>query len=302
MNDDRLARALAALREIRLSDAADRSVRARLEERWPAAMMAGQRARPGRRGLLRRFAPALASAVIILGVATVALGSPANSPLYGLRVALEDLAVPLHLDLDDRAAYVLELAAQRDAEAQRFESSGNAAAARVARDAEADALRILQQLLPTAAQEPPPSPSPAATPPLTPSPTVTPTPSPSLTPTPAPPPATRAPTPVATPTPKPPTPKPSPTPTPLAVSVTGVVHFPDGSNASEVCISTAPGGSCFAHSASGSFGFTVSAKINQTLTLYFQVTDASRGGTFKAAVTFTVTGPQASLGVITLQR
>ncbi len=303
MNEDRLVRSLAGLREVRMTDAADRAVRARLEERWPAAVAAGQRARLGERGVLRRFAPAVASAVLILGVAAASLQSSADSPLYGLRVALEDLAVPLHIDPDDRAAYVLELAAQRDAEAQHFEAAGSATASRVAREAEGDALRILQQLVPTSPQENP-TPPPAPTPSATSSPTPSPSPSPTLAPTPAPTPTRPATTPSPVPTSmlKPPTPKPSPTPTPVAVSVTGVVHFPDGANANDVCISTAPGGSCFAHSVNGSFGFTIAAKFSQTLTFYFQVVDASRGGTFKTAVTFTVTGPQAALGIITLQR
>ncbi len=281
MNDDRLIPALAELREERLAPEADRRAHELLETRWAT--------RSARRGLLRRPLVALgALAIALVIVVRASLGAGADvALLYDLRVAIEDAAVGLHGGAHDRYSYVLSLAADRGAEAARWERNGNADAAARAHRAEDEALRQLGN------ETPPLEIAPIATP----SPTETPAPSPSSTPAP-----TNTPAPTLRPTP-PPTRPPSPTPIgTIATYIVGTVRWPDGTNANGVCVSTARGGTCFTQTVNGSFGKIVQAKVGQTITLYFQITDPSHGGTFVATATATVTGPTTSLGIVTLVR
>ncbi len=285
MSDERLIAALAELREERIAPEADRRARELLETHWPTRVV--------RRGLVPRPLAALgALAIALVIVARASLGAGADSPLYELRVAIEDAAVGLHGDADDRYSYVLSLAADRGAEAARWERAGSADAAARAHRAETEALRLLGN------ENPPSFEMPLL---ATPSPTETPAPSPSSTPTPTP--ATSlTPAPTVRPTP-PPTKPPSPTPSgTITTYLVGSVRYTDGTNVNGACVSTAKGGTCFTETVNGSFGKTVQAKVGQTITLYFQVTDASRGGTFFGAATATVTGPATSFGIVALQR
>jgi len=115
MNDDRLVGLLSALRTERMERAADQDLRARLENAWTV--------RESQRGLgwrMRRPVLVLASAALVLGSIATTLSAPGDSALYTLRVTIEDLAIPLHRDPEDRAEYLVSLLEQRTAEAARL--------------------------------------------------------------------------------------------------------------------------------------------------------------------------------------
>ena len=299
MNDDRLTGLLAALRTERMERTADQKLRARLENAWTA--------REDRSGLawrIRRPVLAIATTALIFGFAATTLSAPGDSPLYSLRVTIEDLAVPLHRDPEDRAEYLVSLLEQRTSEAARLEATGNALAAGRAREIERQTLRMVQQNLPVAPEvlEPAPteSPSPSPTPP--PSPTPTPSPTPSPVPTATQPPATPRPptaTPAATVKTATPTPKPTSTATPQAVSFAGAVKNPDGTYATNVCIQLSPSTSCLTVTSSATFRVTFSAKIGQSVTLNFLRSDGIK--TYKATITKTVTSTYMDVGIVLLK-
>ena len=295
MNDDRLVGLLAALRTERMDRAADRNLRARLENAWTA--------RENRSGLAWRFRrPALvvATAALVLGLAAATLSAPGDSPLYSLRVTIEDLAIPLHRDVEDRAEYLVSLLEQRTVEAARLEATGNALAASRAREIERETLRMVQQNLPVAPEAVEPAPTGSASPTPTASPTTSPTQTPSPAPTATPLPATPRPTTSPTTTTKPPTatPKPTTAATPQAVSFAGAIKNPDGSYATNVCISLSQGGSCLAVTGP-SFKVTFSAKIGQSVTLYFLRSDGLK--TYKATLTKTISSTYVDVGIVMLR-
>ena len=299
MNDDRLTGLLAALRAERMERTADQKLRARLENAWTT--------REDQSGLawrIRRPVLTIATTALIVGFAATTLSAPGDSALYSLRVTIEDLAIPLHRDPQDRAEYLLSLLEQRTSEAARLEATGNALAASRARDIERQTLRMVQQNVPVAPDAvevaPTDSPSPSPTPSLTASPTPSPTDAPAPTATQAPatqrpttaPPATTQPT--ATPTPRPTT-----AATPQAVTFTGTVKNPDYTLATNVCVSLSPGGTCLQVASSGTFGVTFSAKIGQSVTLYFLRSDGVK--TYKATLTKTVTSTYMDIGYVVLK-
>lgn len=312
LNDDRLSTLLGQLRNERMDRAADDKIRARLENAWGA--------RAQRRGLswrMRRLAPVLATIVLVVGLGGATMNASGDSVLYGVRIAVEDAAVALHTDAEDRNEYLLSLLTERQEEAARLESTGNALAASRVRQIEQRTLQQLMAKLPqapddTAAVQPAPTdtPTPAAT--VTPSPTPSPTPVATVAPTPT----TNART--ATPTPRPPdkptstptptrttTPPPTPTGSPFPVTFKGVVKNPDGTPAQGVCVfqtpSGTPGASCFAISASdGSYRFIEAARINQIVTLYFMRQDGAV--LYKGTTSAKVTGSIVSMLVVYLQK
>jgi outer membrane biosynthesis protein TonB len=292
MNDDRLVGLLAALRTERMERAADQQLRARLENAWTV--------RESQRGLawrLRRPVLVLASAALVLGSIATTLSAPGDSALYTLRVTIEDLAIPLHRDVEDRAEYLVSLLEQRTAEAARLEATGNALAASHAREIVRDTLRMVQQNLPVAPEvvEPAPTESPSPTP----SPTASPTPSPAPTATQRP--ATPRPTtPAVTTAPAPtPTPRPTTAATPQAVTLTGAIKNPDGTYATNVCVQISPNTSCLTVTSSATFRVTFSAKIGQTVTLNFTRSDGVK--TYKATITKTVSSTYVDVGIVTLR-
>jgi hypothetical protein len=298
MSDDRLVGMLAALRTERMERAADQKLRARLENAWTIRESQG-----GLAWRMRRPVLVIATAALVLGSVASTLSAPGDSPLYSLRVTIEDLAIPLHRDAEDRAEYLVSLLEQRTAEAARLEATGNALAASHARDIERDTLRMVQQNLPVAPDvvEPAPTESPSASP--TPAPTESPTPTPSPAPTATQRPATPRPTtaspaatvkPTATPTPKPTT-----AATPQAVSIAGAIKNPDGTYATNVCVQISPNTSCSVVTTSGSFRVTFSAKIGQSVTLNFLRSDGIK--TYKATITKTVTSTYMDVGIVLLR-
>jgi len=297
MNDDRLVGMLAALRTERMERTADQKLRARLENAWTV--------RDSQNGIgwrLRRPVLVIATAALVFGGIATTLSAPGDSALYTLRVTVEDIAIALHRDPEDRAEYLVSLLEQRTAEAARLEATGNALAASHVRDIERDTLRMVQQNLPVApdAVEPAPteSPSPSPTPAATESPTPTPSPVPTATQRPA------TPRPTAPPvtTTKPPTatPKPTTTATSQAVSFAGVIKNPDGSYATNVCVSLfSPGAPCSVVTTSGSFKVTFSGKIGQSVTLYFLRSDGTK--TYKATLTKTISSTYVDVGTVLLR-
>jgi outer membrane biosynthesis protein TonB len=296
MNDDRLVGMLAALRTERMERTADQKLRARLENAWTV--------RDSQSGIgwrLRRPVLVIATAALVLGSVASTLSAPGDSPLYSLRVTIEDLAIPLHRDAEDRAEYLVSLLEQRTAEAARLEATGNALAASHARDIERDTLRMVQQNLPVAPDvvEPAPteSPTPSPTPPESPSPT--PSPVPTATQRPATPrPTTASPAATVKPTATP-TPKPTTAATPQAVSIAGAIKNPDGTYATNVCVQISPNTSCSVVTTSGSFRVTFSAKIGQSVTLNFLRSDGTK--TYKATITKTVTSTYIDVGIVVLR-
>lgn len=297
MNDDRLVGLLAALRTERMERHADQTIRARLENAWTM--------RDSQSGLawrIRRPVVVVATAALVYGFGATTMSAPGDSALYGLRVTIEDLAVPLHTDPEDRAEYLLSLLDQRTTEAARLEATGNALAAGRVRDIERETLRMVEQnqpVAPAVVQPAPtesPSPSPTATPTDPPSPS--PTPSPVATATQRP--ATPRPTPQpATPTPTaPPTPRPTAAATAQLVTFTGNIKNPDGTYATNVCVSLSAGGSCL-DVTGPSFSVTFSAKIGETKTLYFLRSDGIK--TYKATLTKTVSSTYVDVGVVLLR-
>jgi hypothetical protein len=292
MNDDRLVDLLAALRTERMERTSDQKLRTRLENAWT-----DRRTESGIAWGIRKPVIAVATAALVFGFAATTVSAAGDSPLYSLRVTIEDLAIPLHRNAEDRAEYLVSLLEQRTAEAARLEATGNALAAGRAREIERQTLRMVQQNLPVAPEvvEPAPTESPS------PSPTVTPTPSPTESPTATQRPATVRPTVAPTPTPKPtvaPTPKPTVTPTPQAISVTGGIKNPDGTYATNVCISLSLGGSCL-DVTGPTFRVTFSGKIGQSVTFYFLRSDGIK--TYKASVTKTVSSTYMDIGLVLLK-
>jgi outer membrane biosynthesis protein TonB len=294
MNDERLSGMLAALRTERMERTADQKLRARLETAWTARETEG-----GLAWRMRRPVLVIATAALILGSVATTLTAPGDSPLYSVRVAIEDLAISLHRDPEDRAEYLVSLLEQRTAEAARLEATGNALAASHARDIERDTLRMVQQNLPVApdAVEPAPTESPTPSPSATPIPTPEPTAEPTATQRPATPRPTTAP-PDATVKPATPTPKPTTTATPQAISFAGTVKNPDGSYATNVCISLSPGGSCLAVTGP-TFKVTFSGKVGQSATLYFLRSDGIK--TYKATLTKTISSTYVDVGIVLLK-
>ena len=302
MNDDRLVGMLSALRTERMERTADQKLRTRLENAWTI-----RESRGGLAWRLRRPVLVLATVALVLGSATTTISAPGDSPLYSLRVTIEDLGVRFYADPEDRAAYLLSLLEQRTAEAARLESTGNALAAGKVREIERATLAMVQANLPVTPEVVQPAPTESPTP--SPSPTPEPTPSPTPEPTPSPvpataPPATARPT-VPTPTPKPVTPTPKPTvkpttaPTAQAVTMTGTIKNPDGTPATNVCVSLSMGGSCLTVTSSSTFKVTFSYKVGQSVTLYFLRSDGIK--TYKATLTKTVSSTYIEVGTITLR-
>jgi len=301
MNDDRLVGMLSALRTERMERTADQKLRTRLENAWTA-----RESRGGLAWRMRRPVLVLATVALVLGSAATTISAPGDSPLYSLRVTIEDLGVRFYADPEDRAAYLLSLLEQRTAEAARLEATGNALAAGNVRDIERATLAMVQANLPVTPEVVQPAPTESPTP--SPSPTPEPTPSPSPTPSPVAAterPATAPPAPVRTATPKPVTPTPKPTvkpttaPTAQPVTMTGTIKNPDGTPATNVCVSLSVGGSCLTVTSSSTFKVTFSYKIGQSVTLYFLRSDGIK--TYKATLTKTVSSTYIEVGTITLR-
>jgi hypothetical protein len=296
MNDERLVDMLAALRTERMERTADQKLRARLENAWTEREI-----HSGLAWGIRRPVLAIATAALVFGFAATTVSAAGDSPLYSLRVTLEDLAIPLHRDPEDRAEYLVSLLEQRTNEAARLEATGNALAAGRAREIERETLRMVQQNLPVAPEVVEPAPTQSPSPSPTASPTESPTPTPSPIPTATERPATPRPTTAPTPTPKPvatPTPKPTATATPQAISVTGGIKNPDGTYATNVCISLSLGGSCL-DVTGPTFRVTFSEKIGKSVTFYFLRSDGIK--TYKASVTKTISSTYMDIGIVTLK-
>ncbi len=275
MNDERLTALLGSMRHERIDRIADAEIRAKLETAWTA--------RQERRSFtfrLRRIAPMLATLAVVAILSGMTMTASGESPLYGIRVAVEDAAVALHADPEDRAEYLVTLLEQRQAEAARLESTGNALAASRARKIEQDTLRVVRAMLPQAPEvQPLPAPAPTSTPTLAPSPTP-----PPAAPLVAPPTATQrpatprptTPAPVPTTTPTPVKTSPIPTGTPMPVLVSGTVRNADGALADGVCVMLNTGGGCLGNpTVQGAYRYTLSGRVNQTITLYFMRQDGT---------------------------
>lgn len=296
MNDDRLTGLLGSLRTERMDRAADDRVRARLENAWTA-----RRRERSWTFRFRRLAPVIATAILLAGLGTATLNASGDSVLYGARVTIENAAVALYPDRESRAEYLLALYDQRQAEAARLEATGNALAASRVRQLEQDTLRELDALIPTAPDEnttPVAAPSPTDTP--SPAPTPTPLPTPSLTPAQSvtPRPTTPRPSATPTPTPRPPTPTPAPTGSPMPVTISGTVKNADGTLADGVCVMLQTGSGCLTTTTQGSYRFTISARLNQGVTLYFTRQDATV--LWKGTVTGTVKSSTLTMSTVTL--
>jgi outer membrane biosynthesis protein TonB len=293
MNDDRLVGMLSALRTERMERTADQQLRACLENAWTV-----RETQSGLAWRLRRPVLVFATAALVFGSIATTLSAPGDSALYTLRVTIEDLAIALHRDPEDRAEYLVSLLEQRTAEAARLEATGNALAASHVRDIERDTLRMVQQNLPVAPEVVEPAPTESASP----SPTAPPTPSPTPSPVPTATQRSSTPRPTAPPvaTTRPPTATPRPTTaaTPQAVSFAGTIKNPDGSYATNVCISLSQGGSCLAVTGP-SFKVTFSGKIGQSATLYFLRSDGTK--TYKATLTKTISSTYVDVGIVQLK-
>jgi len=303
MNDDRLVGMLAALRTERMERTADQTLRTRLENAWTA-----RESRGGLAWRMRRPVLVLATVALILGSAATTISAPGDSPLYSVRVTIEDLGVRFYADPAARAEYLLSLLEQRTAEAARLEATGNALAAGKVRDIERATLAMVQANMPVTPEvvQPAPTESPTPSPSPTPEPTPSPSPEPTLSPVAA---ATQGPAtqrpavPTATPKPVTPTPKPTvkPTTAPTAqpVTMTGTIKNPDGTPATNVCVSLSMGGSCMTVTSSSTFKVTFSYKLGQSVTLYFLRSDGIK--TYKATLTKTVSGTYIEVGTVTLR-
>jgi cell division septation protein DedD len=296
MNDDRLAGLLSALRTERMERTADQKLRARLENAWTVRENQG-----GLAWRVRRPVLVIATAALVLGSIATTLSAPGDSALYTLRVTIEDLAIPLHRDPEDRAEYLVSLLEQRTAEAARLEATGNALAASHARDIERDTLRMVQQNLPLAPEvvEPAPTESPSPSPTLSPTPSPTPSPVPTATQRPAtprptnPPAATVQPTATATP-------RPTTAATPQAIVITGTIKNPDGTPATNVCVSLfSQGAACSTVTTSATFRVTFSGKIGQSVTVYFLRSDGTK--TYRAYIIKTISSTYMDVGTVLLR-
>ena len=294
MNDDRFTGLLGSLRTERMDRIADDRIRRKLENAWTARM---ERRTFGWRA--RRWAPVLATLVLFAGISGATMNAAGDSVLYGLRIAVEDASVALHTDPEDKAEFLLRLLDQRQAEAARLESSGNALAAAKAREIEQNTLRTVLATVPKAPEVEvvAVSPSPSPTPESTPSPTPTPTPQPTAPPA-TPRPATAAPTPVRTPTP---TVRPTvtPVPSPILVTANGIVKNADGTPAAGVCVRLSSISQClFTTGADGAYRVTFSGKVNQTVFFYFTRQDGTV--LWKASASVTIKGPTVEVPPATL--
>jgi hypothetical protein len=312
MNDDRLVGMLSALRTERMERTADQKLRTLLENAWTVRESQG-----GLAWRVRRPVLVIATAALIFGSAATTISAPGDSPLYSLRVTIEDLGVRFYADPEDRAAYLVSLLEQRTAEAARLEATGNALAAGKVREIERATLAMVNANLPVTPEVVQPAPTESPTPSPSPTPEPTPSPSPTPDPTPSPVPATQRPAtprptavPTATPKPATPTPKlvtptPKPTvktttaPTAQPVTFTGTIKNPDGTHATNVCVSQSLGGSCLQVTQSSTFKVTFSAKVGQTVTLYFLRSDGIK--TYKATLTKTVSSTYVEVGTVTLR-
>jgi hypothetical protein len=301
MNDDRLVGMLSALRTERMERTADLTLRTRLETAWTA-----RESRSGLAWRLRRPVLVVATAALVLGSAATTISAPGDSPLYSLRVTIEDLGVRLYADPADRAEYLLALLEQRTAEAARLEATGNALAAGKVRDIERATLAMVQANMPVTPEQVQPAPTESPTPSPSPTPEPTPIPTPEPTPSPIPAtqrPATARPNPTATPKPATPTPKPTvkPTTAPTAqpVTMTGTIKNPDGTPATNVCVSLSMGGSCMQVTTSSTFKVTFSYKVGQSVTLYFLRSDGIKS--YKQTLTKTVSSTYIEVGTVTLR-
>ena len=305
MNDDRLVGMLSALRTERMERTADQKLRTLLENAWTV-----RESRGGLASRMRRPVLVIATAALVFGSAATTISAPGDSPLYSLRVTIEDLGVRFYADPEDRAAYLVSLLEQRTAEAARLEATGNALAAGKVREIERATLAMVNANLPVTPEVVQPAPTQSPTPSPSPTPEPTPSPSPTPEPTPSPVPATQRPatprpTAVPTATPKPVTPTPKPTvkpttaPTAQLVTLTGTIKNPDGTHATNVCVSLSLGGSCLQVTQSSTFKVTFSAKIGQTVTLYFLRSDGIK--TYKATLTKTVSSTYVEVGTVTLR-
>lgn len=310
MDDDRLTGLLGQLRHERMDRTADDRTRARLENAWTA-----RQERRGLGGRARRWVPVLATVVLLAGVGGATMNASGDSVLYGVRIAVEDAAVALHQDPEDRNEYLLSLLTERQEEAARLESTGNALAASHVRQIEQDTLHKLQASLPQAPDDAPavlpaptesPTPEPTATPSPSPTPSPTPVPTAARTVTPTAPPRTPTPTPRPTPTPtRTPLTTPTPTGSPMPVTITGTIKNADGTLASGVCILTSSVSGCInnpADQTGGAYRITVSARLNQTFPLYFMRTDTATGITWKASTIIVVKGTSVTASTVTLSK
>jgi len=74
---------------------------------------------------------------------------------------------------------------------------------------------------------------------------------------------------------------------------------PDGTPATNVCVSLSMGGSCMTVTSSSTFKVTFSYKIGQSVTLYFLRSDGIK--TYKATLTKTVSSTYIEVGTVTLR-
>jgi outer membrane biosynthesis protein TonB len=310
MNEDRLAGLLGTLRTERMDRIADDRTRTRLENAWTTRQQ--RRAFSFR---IRQLAPVLATIALFAGLGASTMNAAGDSPLYGIRVAVEDAAIALRPTPEDKAEYVLALLDQRQTEAARLEQSGNALAASHVREIERQTLRLVQSTLPTAPEvdvvlpTPTPSPTPSPTVEPTASPTPVPTPSPTTprTPTPTVRPSTPVPTPVRTDTPTAtakPTSTPVPTPSPTAIAVTAFGHVTnaDATPAAGVCVrlTTATATCLTTTAADGSYRLTSSAKVGQTI--YIILTRQDGTVLWKGYTSAVVRGPTVQMPDVKLQK
>jgi outer membrane biosynthesis protein TonB len=307
MMQDSLARALGGLKGTRMDDVAAEEIRRRIQRAWTERAAE----RRGSRFAVPVFVRAFVVAALVTLVVLTTMRAGADSAFYEARVAVENTLVAFQ---SDPVEYLTQLYTERLEEAARFEATGNALAASRARNAQSDALRLLNQINPEPEQSPEPSastvitlPSPSPTPDATASPTESPTPVPTATPrptvvrTPTPKPATPSPTPTPKPTTTTTKPSPTPTPTPMTVHAYGYVLYADGTAVDGACVSTSLDGLCVAGSIKGRIDLQFTARKGQSITLYVRNYDASRGGTLHGKVTVTVGGPEVALGTITLR-
>ena len=302
MNEERLTAVLASLRHERIERTADQRIRARLEEAW-----AQREPRAPLTVRLRQLAPVLATVALFGGLLAATMNASGESALYGIRVAIEDAAVLLHADPEDRREYLLALLDQRQAEAARLESSGDALAASRVREIEQSTLRQLEASLPprpedstaaapTASDSPSPTPSPTASPSPSPSPVATPNVATgTATPTPRP-----TATPARTPTPTPP----QPTGAPFLVTLTGTVKNPDLTLADGACVSIALPADlkapCDTKTVQGTYRFAISGRLNQTITVYAWRYDAASGLVYRGYSSATIHGATVQMPDIKL--
>ena len=83
------------------------------------------------------------------------------------------------------------------------------------------------------------------------------------------------------------------------MTLTGTIKNPDGTPATNVCVSLSMGGSCMTVTSSSTFKVTFSYKIGQSVTLYFLRSDGIK--TYKATLTKTVSSTYIEVGTVTLR-